>query len=104
MGNQKPVLTASDGKIKSGSSVSVSNLFAATDADGDTIQFYSFLDNTSAANSGYFTLDGVKQDAGTNIKVSAGDLGKLHWVSGDAGVTDSLYVTAHRRPRFEPAT
>ena len=67
-------------------------LFSANDADGDNL-LYFFYDNSAAATSGHFTVNGVVQAADTTFAVSAAQLGSLTFTAGTAS-SDDLFVNA----------
>ena len=52
-----------------------SDLFSATDGDGDTL-LYFFYDNSADPGSGHFTVNGVVQAANTTFAVNAAQLGR----------------------------
>ncbi|TAE85368.1 MAG: hypothetical protein EAZ83_03065 [Oscillatoriales cyanobacterium] len=58
--NQAPVVTASNQTVNAGASITPS--FSVTDADGDRISHYYFSDLNSSSTSGYFTLNGTRQN------------------------------------------
>src|SRR5260370_799477 len=62
--NHAPVLSASDVTAIKGQSIAASNLFSVTDADGDQMNTYAFIDNTSGASSGHFVFNGVTEPSG----------------------------------------
>jgi hypothetical protein len=89
--NRAPVLTVPAGNITTnpGQTLQVSSLFSAADADNDALTYY-FLDVTTAANSGYFALNGTPYAQGATFGVSAAQLAHLTFVAGAAGVTDDF--------------
>jgi Ca2+-binding RTX toxin-like protein len=78
--------------------VLASSLFTVTDADGDAITQYDFVDTTAAANSAYIWLNGTIFTAGTiftPFSVAAADLPNV-WVRGGAiPLNDGLQVRAY---------
>jgi hypothetical protein len=89
--NHAPVLTVADLSVGAGQSFQVSSLFNVTDADNDTLTFY-FDDNSAAANSGHFVVNGTVIAAGTSFGVSGAQVGQTVFVAGAAGSSDDLYV------------
>ena len=89
--NRAPVLSvpASNIKANPGHSLQVASLFSAADADGDALAYY-FADNSGAANSGHFVLNGTPIAAGTSFSVTAAQLSQLTFVAGAAGSSDDL--------------
>ncbi len=89
-----PVATAADIIATKGEVFQAADLFHATDSDaGDTISEYQFWDSTSADDSGYFTVNGVKQAAGQNITIDASQLANTQFHT-DSG-SDQLWVRAY---------
>ena len=73
--NHTPVVTASDVVATKGQSFAVSSLFSVSDADAnDSVVKYQFWDSTTGPSSGSFMINGVSQDAGKAIEVSAAQL------------------------------
>ncbi|MBI3445403.1 MAG: PPC domain-containing protein [Magnetospirillum sp.] len=66
-----------------GQSVAVKNLFAATDADNDTISQYMVRD--LGANGGYLALNGTKQANGQWVTVNAAQLSQLTYTASSYG-------------------
>lgn len=91
--NHAPVLTVPSANVSlaAGQSVAASSLFGATDADGDALTYY-ILDNSAAANSGHFVLNGTALAAGTPYTLTAVQFAQTSFVAGTAG--DNLYVLA----------
>ena len=67
MVNHAPTASASDRSLSKGQVVNASTLFSASDVDGNSL-LYFFYDNTAAATSGHFTVNGVVQAAGTTSR------------------------------------
>ena len=91
--NQAPVLTvqASDMSAKAGQSLQASSLISVTDPDHDAL-IYNFFDNSSAANSGHFVVNGKVMPAGTTFGLTAAQLAQTVFVAGASGVSDDVYV------------
>ena len=68
-------------------------MFSATDADYDPLTFYLF-DNTAAAGSGYFLVNGMVVPANTPYAISVPQLAQTAFVVGAAGTSDDLFVQA----------
>lgn len=71
------------------------SLFSVSDPNGDAITQYELWDGTAGSNTGYFTVNGVAQAAGSGFVVPAADLGQVAFVTGVGGYTDTLWVRAH---------
>ena len=69
--------------------LNASTLFTANDADGDSL-LYFFFDNSAAATSGHFEVNGVTQAAGTTFAVTQAQLANTTFVAGTTG--DDLFV------------
>ena len=91
MVNHPPVATASDRSLSKEQVVNASSLFTASDVDGNRL-LYFFYDNTAAATSGHFTVNGVVQAAGTTFAVTAAQLAQTTFTAGRYGSSDDLFV------------
>ena len=74
-----------------GQTLQVSGMISASDADNDALTYY-FYDNSAAANSGHFVLNGTPVAANTSFGVSAAQLAQLTFVAGAANSVDDLSV------------
>ena len=86
-----PTVTAPNQTASSGQVLNASTLFTANDADGDSL-LYFFYDNSAAATSGHFEINGAAQAAGTTFAVSQAQLANTTFVAGTTG--DDLFVNA----------
>ena len=86
-----PTVTAPNQTAMSGDVLNASSLFTANDADGDSL-LYFFYDNSAAATSGHFEINGVTQAAGTTFAVSQAQLAQTTFVAGTTG--DDLFANA----------
>ena len=86
-----PTVTAPNQMAMSGEVFNASTLFTANDADGDSL-LYFFYDNSAAATSGHFEINGAAQAAGTTFAVSQAQLANTTFVAGTTG--DDLFVNA----------
>ena len=82
----------------SGDVLNASSLFTANDADGDSL-LYFFYDNSAAATSGHFTVNGVVQAANTTFAVTAAQLAQTTFTAG-LGTSDDLFVNVHDGSAF----
>ena len=73
-----------------GQTLQVSSLFSATDADNDALIYY-FYDNSPAANSGHFVVNGTVMPAGTTFGLTAAQLAQTVFVAG-TGASDDIFV------------
>ena len=90
--NIAPVVTAFDQSAARGQVFNASDLFSATDGDGDTL-LYFFYDNSADPASGHFTVNGVVQAANTTFAVNAAQLAQTTFTAG-AFTSDDLFVNA----------
>ena len=69
--NHAPVLTIPSANVAAtaGQTFAASSLFSASDADNDTLTYYLY-DNSPAANSGHFVVNGTVVPAGTAYAVT----------------------------------
>jgi hypothetical protein len=74
-----------------GQTFAASNLFTATDADGDSITQYDFYD--TGAGNGHWFVNGVAQGSNQEILVNASQLSLVSYHAGTG--TDTLYVRAN---------
>jgi hypothetical protein len=88
--NHAPVVSASDVTATKGQAIAASNLFSVTDADGDQMNTYAFIDNTSGASSGHFVFNGVTEPSGQYFLVPQAQLSQVSFVAGAPGSIDSL--------------
>ena len=95
--NQSPEIDFPSGAnvaAGAGQSLAASSLFVGNDAENDVLTYY-VSDQTTAANSGHFELDGSALQAGTVYTLSAAQYAQTTFVAGDAGVSDDLLVMAY---------
>ncbi|MEG3976391.1 pre-peptidase C-terminal domain-containing protein [Microcoleus sp. herbarium8] len=67
--------------------------FTVSDPDGDAVTSY-FFDGNSSTDSGYFTLNGIRQSANQYIPVTSQQMSSLRWVGGSVPGEDNISVTA----------
>ena len=88
-----PVVTTSDTRLAAGATVALSTLFSVSDPDGDGITKYELWESTRDPNAGYYTINGVRQAAGTIIDITAAQLAQTSFVAGS--VATSLQIRAN---------
>jgi endoglucanase len=88
--NHAPTVAASDQTATRGQVINASSLFSASDANGDSL-LYFFYDNSAAATSGHFTVNGVVQAANTTFAVTAAQLAQTTFTAGTSS-SDDLFV------------
>jgi hypothetical protein len=96
--NQAPTVTVTaPSSATSGQVLDASSLFTANDADGDSL-LYFFYDNSAAASSGHFEVNGQVQAAGTTFAVTQAQLAQTTFVAGTTG--DDLFVNVWDHAAF----
>lgn len=90
--NFPPNVNALSLDVEIGESIALRNLFSATDLDGDPITQYRFRDNGAANFSGFFTIDGVRQNANQWITVSADDFLRVRYQAGLTTSAESFSI------------
>ena len=75
----RPETTAFNINSRLGRVIAAESMFAYSDQDGNTLKSVGFLDTGTAADSGYFTINGVRQDAGSYFFVPAAELGSVKY-------------------------
>jgi hypothetical protein len=82
----RPTTNAFNVNSAPGRVLDAESLFQFNDQDGNTLKSVSFLDTGTAAGSGFFTINGVQQAAGTFFTVQASELDSVKWhVSNTVG-------------------
>jgi hypothetical protein len=87
--NVAPVVSAGNISSVINQSLKASNLFSATDADGDIIVKYALWDTEG---NGHWAINGATQATNAEIDVSAADLSHVSYVAGPG--TDHLFIRA----------
>jgi hypothetical protein len=90
--NQAPNLQVSNQSVQTGQSLTLG--FIVTEPDGDPIKYYRFFDGNSSSTSGYFTVNGVRQNAGQVITVAANQVNTVRFVGGSTATTDRVFMAA----------
>ena len=72
----------------------ITNIFHASDSDGDAITKYDFWDWNNAASSGHFNVGGAAQGANQDIFVDASQLSSVTFTSGSSFNTDRIWARA----------
>ncbi len=94
--NHPPVVNIPNANVTAtaGQTFAASSLFSATDLDGDTLTYFLY-DNTPAATSGHFEVNGSAVAAQTVVALSAAQIAQTTFVSGAAGSSDDLEVMVY---------
>ncbi|MHC2251103.1 hypothetical protein ACVILK_000795 [Bradyrhizobium embrapense] len=88
--NQAPTVSVANVVTVSGQTFAVTNLFSATDADGDAITKYALWDSNS---NGHWSINGTSQPVNTEIDVTAAQLSQTTYQAGSG--TDQLWIRAN---------
>lgn len=86
-----PEVTTSDLTLVAGTSRLASDVINAVDPDGDPLT-YLLWDTGTAADSGYYELNGQALAAGTQHSLTAAAFSNLRIVGGDQSGTENLWV------------
>lgn len=88
-----PVVAASTTSLSIGAKIAASSLISSvSDADGDKITQYRFMDN--GTSGGHFELGGVTIGSGQWITINAADLAKLVYVGGAIAGSETFSLQA----------
>ncbi|WP_461314829.1 AIDA repeat-containing protein [Bradyrhizobium embrapense] len=88
--NQAPTVSVANVVTVSGQTFAASNLFSATDADGDAITKYALWDSNT---NGHWSVNGATQAANTEIDITAAQLSQTTYQAGSG--TDQLWIRAN---------
>ncbi|MBR1315864.1 hypothetical protein JQ562_32880 [Bradyrhizobium sp. AUGA SZCCT0051] len=88
--NQAPTVSVANVVTVSGQTFAAANLVTATDADGDAITKYALWDSNT---NGRWNVNGVNQQANTEIDVTAAQLSQATYQAGSG--TDQLWIRAN---------
>lgn len=86
-----PIVEGIDKIVLINGTLDASDLFNASDPDGDPITMFEFEDQTGTG-SGRFELSGTAQDDGSVVTVNATDLGNLIYVGGTGIGQEDVFV------------
>ena len=100
--NHAPTVTATDRVATSQQVFTMSELFTAADADGDTL-LYGLRDTSADPNSGHFTVNGVVQAANQTFVLTAAELAQTTFTAGTTAA-DDLIVNVYDGVAFSPVT
>ncbi len=90
-----PKVTVKESFVELGKKLSLSSMFTVADLDPvTTITRYRFRDNSNVAASGFFTLDGVRQNAGVWIEIEASQLTSVFFQSALVISNESIGIEA----------
>ncbi|HEV2154844.1 hypothetical protein [Bradyrhizobium sp.] len=92
--NHAPVVTPFSGVSAGfGQSIIATNLFSASDQDGDPLTYY-LVNTTTGPTAGFFTVNGVVQPNNNVFAVGAADLAHTFFVTGTPGSSDDVRMIA----------
>ena len=98
--DEAPVVTATSGAIGQGTVLHGAALVRTSHIQGERwvagglqqLTHYQFVDNTAGEASGYFTVNGIRQDTNASFLISADDLGSVQWHAGTGIGTDHIQL------------
>jgi Ca2+-binding RTX toxin-like protein len=88
------VTTVADRTLTRFTTISASQLFSMTDADGDEPTQYVFANETLSGTPGYFTVGGVRQANDSNFTVAAANLSTVYFVTSESWGYSQVYIRA----------
>jgi Ca2+-binding RTX toxin-like protein len=98
--NRAPIVAAADVGLALHERTMAAALFTASDADGDAVVAYEFMNATDRANGAFVEVDGVTQAAGQAILVEADHLPLAQLVAGAVAGFDRIQVRASDGQRW----
>ncbi len=75
----RPVTDAFNVNSRLGRVIAAESLFSFSDQDGNTLKQVSFLDTGTSPDSGFFSISGVRQEAGSFFTVPVNQLGEVQY-------------------------
>ena len=79
-----PVVNVFNVNSPLGRSIAAESLFTFSDADGNTPKTFGFLDTGTNPDSGFFTVNGIRQDAGSYFFIEAHNLDTVRYQVSDS--------------------
>ena len=89
-----PVVTTFNVNTGLGRSIAAASLFSFSDADGNAPVTYGFRDTGTAPGTGFFTVNGAPQEAGTFFFIPANQLNTVRYEVSDAPDSEVLQIFA----------
>ena len=90
--NSVPIIAAANQSVAAGATVSITDVFTVSDAEGNAITAYEVYDGTATASSGAITLNGTAQTAGNVISFT--DPSTIAFAGGSISGTDTIWMRA----------
>ena len=101
-----PILSLADITVRPSTTLPLESLFSFSDADGDSLESVTILDNsfdvaadpitgTAAVTTGFFTINGVRQVAGTPIVVPIDQVDTVNYVTSPQLRSDEIQITVN---------
>ena len=94
MPNVAPTVTPIDQTLFVNAFINISDLFTVSDADGDAITQYRFLDFDSNSLSGRLEVDGQLQINGNEVTINANQLASTFYLAGSAIRREGIRIQA----------
>ena len=98
----RPVTTAFNLNSRLGRVVAAESLFSFSDQDGNSLRSVSFLDTGTSPDSGFFTINGARQTAGSFFTVSADQLGAVRYNVANSSDSEIIRIVTNDG-RFDSA-
>lgn len=89
-----PELTTFNVNTGLGRNIAAASLFNFSDADGNTPKTYGFLDTGLAVDSGYFTVNGIRQAAGSFFTIPAEEINTVRYQVSEQSSSEAYRVFA----------
>ncbi len=90
----RPVVNAFNVNTGPNRSLAAASLFSYSDLDGNTPKTFGFLDTGLAEGSGYFTINGVVQEAGSYFTIDADQLSTVRYNTSSSSDSEIFRVFA----------
>jgi Ca2+-binding RTX toxin-like protein len=100
MADRAPTVDVKDQILQLGRTRLATQMFKASDPDGDAIERYKVIDNGLSAFSGYFSLAGKRVKAGTWLTIYASQLHELQYIGGSRVGWESLQVLVYANGKW----
>jgi len=98
----RPEVLVDDLVVLLGNVINGVNLANATDADGDPITRWRFLDTYGGDNSGYFQLNGIRRGENSWTTVNTNQLNTLEYVAGSGIGRETIRAQVFANGQWSP--
>lgn len=90
-----PIVDIVKKQLEISTSMLLTDMISVTDLDGNAITRWRFRDNGFLNYSGYFSINGVKQNAGTWFEVDASKIGQVRYHAGLIPTSETIGVQVY---------